>query len=925
VVCILTFNNMKINNLTIEEVFRNLVTSKQGLSSEEADRRLAEFGRNEITAMKRKPLVFRLLGQLTHFLAVLLWLAAMLSFLSEYLHPGEGMLMLGAAIVAVIVINAIFTFIQEYRAEKALEALKKLLPFTIAVIRNGKELEAPAELVVPGDLVRLAEGDKVPADLRLIESNCLTVNNASLTGESEPVLRRVEPFEGDPINSPNIAFAGTTIVSGNGAGVVYATGMRTEFGRIALLTETVTPGLSPLQKEIVKATRIVAAIAAVVGLFFFVLGFVIGRSFWDNFIFGIGITVALIPEGMLPTVTLALAMGSQRMAKRMALMKTLTSVETLGSVTVICTDKTGTLTQNKMTVDKIWVDGRLTSRPVEKAIGGQGEVTSAESKNRPSPDRPVAASPRHLLFTAAALCNNARFVDNEYHGDPTETAILKVSHETLGTITAGRISEIPFDADRKMMTTINMIEKGAMAFSKGAMERLLPLCSHIMINGKRRLLDDAYRDDVIHADHALMDSGLRVLAFASKDIHHLASSPLAGEGGMGEPPAEIEKDMTFLGLIGLQDPPRPEVPGAIRKCHDAGIRIIMITGDGGRTALAIAKQIGLVEKIPLIIEGADFNLLTDRELTEKLSAPVLIFARMTPKHKMRVVSALKDMGEVVAVTGDGVNDAPALKKADIGISMGIAGTDVAKEASDMVLLDDNFATIVNAVEEGRTVYENIKKFITYIFASNIPEAVPYLAYILFSIPLPLTIMQILAVDLGTDMLPALALGSERPTPGIMKQAPRKVNERLLDFSLMARSYLFLGPIEAAACMFGFFWVLNAGGWTLGTMLPASDLLYREATTACLTAIIVSQVANVFACRSLQESLFSIGFFTNRLIFAGIAVELLLQLFIVYHPFGNTIFSTAPLTWTTWLVLIPFAAFLLFADEVRKLVAKKLPR
>jgi sodium/potassium-transporting ATPase subunit alpha len=327
----------------------------------------------------------------------------------------------------------------------------------------------------------------------------------------------------------------------------------------------------------------------------------------------------------------------------------------------------------------------------------------------------------------------------------------------------------------------------------------------------------------------------------------------------------------------------------------------------------------------MIIEGTAFNRMTDQELAEKLSAPEIIFARMTPKHKMRVVSILKDKGEVVAVTGDGVNDAPALKKADIGISMGITGTDVAKEASDMVLLDDNFATIVNAVEEGRTVYENIKKFMTYIFASNIPEAVPYLAYILFKIPLPLTILQILAVDLGTDMLPALALGSEKPTPGIMKQPPRKLNERLLNFPLIARAYLFLGPLEAVACMFGFFWVLKTGGWTWGTMLPASDLLYLQATTACLTAIIVTQIANVFACRSSRESLFSLDFFSNRLIFAGIAVELLLQLFIVYHPVGNTIFSTMPLSWRTWLVLVPFAALLLIAEEMRKLFSRRMSR
>ncbi len=891
---------MNINELTEEDVFRTLVSSAQGLSRSEVQRRLVEFGRNEIIAVKGKSLVLRLLGQFTHFLAILLWLAAFFSFLSEFLKPGEGMLTLGIAIVAVIVINAVFTFIQEYRAEKALAALKKLLPFNVMAIRSGKESEVPAEEVVPGDIIRLAEGDKVPADIRLIESSALKVNNAPLTGESESILRSIEPCPGDPINSPNIAFAGTTIVSGNGVGIVFATGMRTEFGRIALLTETVTPGLSPLQKEIVKATRIVAVIAAVVGVCFFILGIAIGRTFWANFIFAIGITVALIPEGMLPTVTLALAMGSQRMAKRKALIKTLSSVETLGSVTVICTDKTGTLTQNNMTVAKVWTDGELLEHQAPAMTG----------------------TTPHLLLTTAALCNNARFADNQYRGDPTETALLKATREALGDIPAKRLFEIPFDSDRKMMTIGCVRESGAMAFSKGAPERILALCSHLMIKGERKQLADVSREDIIKAEQMLMDMGLRVLAFASKELPAPTSLVQQNAGGEEVVASDLEKDMTFLGLIGLQDPPRSEVPEAIEKCHRAGIRIIMITGDGSRTALAIAKQIGLVQGTPVIIEGSAFDLMTDQELMDKLESKEMIFSRMTPKHKLRVVSLLKDKGEVVAVTGDGVNDAPALKKADIGISMGLAGTDVAKEASNMILLDDNFATIVNAVEEGRTVYENIKKFLTYIFASNIPEAVPYLGYILFNIPLPLTILQILLVDLGTDMLPALALGAEKPTPGVMQQPPRKVNERLLNFPLLARAYLFLGPIEAVACMFGFFWVLNAGGWTWGTLLPATNFLYLQATTACLTAIIFVQVANVFACRSSRDTLFTARFFTNKLIFAGIAVELALQLFIVYHPLGNKIFSTAPPPPGAWLVLIPFAFLLLAAEEGRKLVMRR---
>lgn len=419
---------MKIHNLTKEEVFRILVTSENGLTAEEAKRRLSEFGFNEIKEAEKKRLYLSFIGQLTHFFALLLWLAALLSFVSEYLHPGEGMLTLGIAIIAVIFINAIFTFIQEYRAEKALKELRKLLPFYVKVIRDSKEIEIHAREAVPGDIILISEGDKIPADSRLIETTGLNVNNSSLTGESEPVMRDQKPFSGEFIESANIVFAGTTVVSGSGKAVVFATGMSTEFGRIAHLTSAVQPGQSPLQKEILKSSRVIAFIAAVVGIFFFVLGFIIGRSFWNNFIFAIGITVALIPEGLLPTVTLALAMGSQRMAKRKALIKTLNSVETLGSVTAICTDKTGTLTQNKMEVKEAW--------------------TLDDSK-------PAIM----LLQQTAYLCNNAKFIDGQYKGDPTETALLKYARESIGDVTAERIFEIPFDSERKRMTTVNRMQE----------------------------------------------------------------------------------------------------------------------------------------------------------------------------------------------------------------------------------------------------------------------------------------------------------------------------------------------------------------------------------------------------------------------------------------------------------------------------------
>ena len=897
---------MKINNLTKEEVLHNLVTSENGLTEKEAKKRLSEFGLNEIEEVKKTSLFIRFLKQFTHFLAILLWLGAGLAILSEILHPGEGMLTLGLAITGVIFINALFTFVQEYRAEKSIEKLRLLLPFYVKVIREGKEREISARDVVPGDLIILSEGNKVPADSRLIDTTYLMLNNASLTGESEPVPAQHKPCEGEIIESRNIAFAGTTVVSGSGKAIVFATGMGTEFGRIAHLTSAVEAGLSPLQKEIVKVTRIIAFLSTIMGVLFFFIGHLIGIGFWENFIFAIGIIVANVPEGLLPTVTLSLAMGSQRMAKKKALIKTLTSVETLGSVTVICTDKTGTLTQNRMEVKELWT-AEYTPPFNSPLIKGGDRGVKGET---------VGLSSNEMLLKTAYLCNNARFINGEYKGDPTETALLKYARENIGELQSERIHEIPFDSERKRMTTLNKGSwvkghgswNGYTAFTKGAMESVLPLCRYILINGKIKPIDEASKKDITDAYHSLIDKGLRVLSFAYSELQN--------------PDSEPEKGMVFVGLIGIEDPPRPEVSEAIRKCHEAGIKIIMITGDASRTAVAIAKEISLVKGNPVVIEGHEFVRMSDKALRERLTEKEIIFSRMTPKHKMRVVSILKEEGQRVAVTGDGVNDAPALKKADIGIAMGIAGTDVAKEASDMILLDDNFATIVNAIEEGRAVYENIRKFISYIFSSNIPEIVPYLAYILFRIPLPLTIIQILAVDLGTDMLPALALGAEKPTEGIMKQQPRDPKERLLNLRLLIRAYLFLGPIEAAAGLFGFFYILKSGGWQWGQMLPSDNLLYMQATTACLTAIIVTQVANVFACRSFRESVFKIGLFSNKLIFIGIAFEILLQIFIVYHPWGNRIFATAPIAANIWLILIPFAVFLFIAEEARKVFFRR---
>ncbi|MEW6387216.1 MAG: cation-transporting P-type ATPase [Thermodesulfobacteriota bacterium] len=881
---------MKIHHLPPEEVLPDLGIPGEGLSQEEVRRRLREYGPNEIREVRKDPLYLKLLRQFTHFLAVLLWIAAALCLVSDYLKPGEGMFSLGVAIVGVIIINAVFTFIQEYRAERAVAALRRLLPFDVKVLREGVVQEVPAREVVPGDIFFLEEGDKVPGDGRLLEVQRLMMNHASLTGESDPLSRSDAPFPGDYSDSPNLVFAGTTVISGSGRAVALATGMATEFGKIAHLTSAVDPGLTPLQKEIIRVTRIIAVIALTSGVFFFSLGYFLGMSFWHNFLFAVGITIANVPEGLLPTVTLALAMGSQRLARKKALIKNLNSVETLGSVTVICSDKTGTLTQNRMAVRNFWWLGR---------------------------DAGPSDAARTWLLKIAYLCNNAVYEDGQYRGDPTEAALLQGAREELGEFSAERLAEVPFDSDRKRMTTVNRVEQETWVLTKGALETVLPLCGHILRGNQREPLTEGNKQTLLQAYHSLMDEGLRVIAFAWRELGE-------GEEGISRETLGredfLEKDLVFVGLVGLEDPPRPEVKEAIRKCREAGIKAVMITGDAGRTALAIAREIGLVRHEPEIIEGDKLDLLSDRELRKILLAPEVVFARMAPRHKMRIVSVLKDEGERVAVTGDGVNDAPALKKADIGIAMGVVGTDVAREAADVVLLDDNFATIVNAVEEGRAIFENIRKFIIYIFAHLTPEAVPYVLYSMFTIPLPLTVMQILAIDLGTETVPALALGVEKPEADIMKYRP--TYKRLIDLSALFRGYVFLGLISTMGVLSVYFYVLYTGGWHWGQVLPWDAPLARQAATATFLGIVIMQIGNVFACRSSTLSICRIGFFSNKLVLLGVLVEVLLAVLIIYHPLGQWLFGTAPLSWRVWVILLPFSAALLLAEELRKVLVRR---
>ena len=887
---------MKIHHLTVAAAFASLKSGLPGLSDAEAQRRLTEFGANEVEEVSREALVLTFVREFAHFFAIILWVAAGLAFFAEWREPGQGMATLGFAIIGVIVINGVFSFWQEYRAGQALAALKKLLPNATNVVRSGAVRQVPAAELVPGDVILLGAGDIVPADCRLAEAFSVRVNNATVTGESLPASRDVEPCEEpEPMHARNTLLAGTSLVSGEAKALVFATGSHSAFGKIAQLTQATADTISPLQIEIVRVSRIVAGLALALGVIFFFIGEAIGLPFWATFIFAIGIIVANVPEGLLPTVTLALAMGSQRMAKRNALIRHLPAIEALGCTTVICTDKTGTLTQNRMSARQLFIAGRMF------------EVIPARLA--------ALIEPHRRFFEVAACCHDLKdaraAAGASWLGDPMEVALVQLASDAMPALPhSPRTGEIPFDSERKRLSTVHAAPEGQVLYCKGAPEVVLPRCTRATMNeGSVELLADLATTFRAAAE-AMAEKGLRVLAFAWRELP--ASFELAN--------AEVE--MTLAGLVGLEDPPRPEVADALQKCRDAGIKVIMVTGDHPHTATAIAREIGLVRSAtPVVMTGEQLGHLSDVQLQLALDAPEIIFARVLAVQKMRIVGALKNKREIVAVTGDGVNDAPALRKADIGIAMGRSGTDVAREAADMVLLDDNFASIAAAIEEGRAVFANIRNFLTYILTSNVPELIPYLAFVVFRIPLPLTIIQILAVDLGTDMLPALGLGAEKPDPAIMKEPPRRRSERLLNWPLLTRAYLFLGLMQAAAAMSAYWFVLRSGGWHFGQTLDARHPLYLQATTACLSAIVVMQIANVFLCRSESRSAFAFGLFSNKLILAGIAVEITLIALIDYTAWGNALLGTAPIPAAVWLFIIPFAFGMLALEELRKWVAR----
>jgi calcium-translocating P-type ATPase len=891
----------------VASLFVHLGTGAAGLTGREADRRLVQFGANEITRTQKSSRLAALGRQLAHPLALLLWVAAGLSLAS-------GNRTLALAIVAVILLNAALAYAQELQAERATEALKELLPPHARVRRDNQEEEIPASMLVPGDVVLLGEGDRLSADARLIEGS-LEVDMAALTGESQSVVRSSAAVRRTLalLESEDVVFAGTLCTGGEAEAVVFATAMSTQLGRIAALSQRVKPETSPLQRQVNRVAWLIAAIAVGAGMVFFFAGTTLaGLSLAAAVTFAIGLLVANVPEGLLPTITLSLAGGVRRMAARRALVKRLTAVETLGSTDVICTDKTGTLTEGSMSVRVLWVADR------------ELEIT---------PD--VGAAPPLFagLLRTALRCNNAHLEpDGERwrrSGDPTESALLVVAAQLDCDVPgaqrerdARRKRVFHFDPHLKRMTTLDEEPGGELWYhAKGAPLELLERCTAIRTAEGDRPITDDDRSDVRATFERYAGRGLRVLGFAQRQVAQVDD----GERDL------IESHLCFVGLAALADPPRPEVAHAVARCKRAGIRMIVVTGDHGLTAVAIAREVGIVEGDPTVINGIDLDAMPEPDRDALMhSTAELIVARSNPETKLHIVDSLRAQGHTVAMTGDGVNDAPALRRADIGVAMGASGTDVAREAATMVLTDDNFASIVAAVEEGRVVYDNIRKFITYIFVHAIPEVVPFVLYALAggAIPLPLTALQVLAIDLGTDTVPALALGREPAEPGTMDRAPRPREAGIISRAMLSRAWLRLGAVEAVLVMGGYFLVLLAAGWSLGDPTGAGTPLhhaYLQATTMTWAGIVACQMGAAFAVRTSRASLRQIGVFSNPQLLRGVAFAVLFAAAIIYLPPLQSIFQTAALGPRELIVLACFPVSVWGSDELWRWRARRLSR
>nr|WP_239565518.1 calcium-translocating P-type ATPase, SERCA-type [Brevibacillus fulvus] len=865
---------------------------ESGLTSKEARARLNRYGPNQLNDAKRDSLLAVFFNQFKDFMVVILLIATIISFfLGEYLDA--------ITIVAIILINGILGFIQEARAEKSLQALKQMASPMARVVREGKPMMIPASELVPGDLVLLEAGDRVPADLRLLAASRLEIEESALTGESVPVAKSEKELSAKKTAIPlgdqkNLAFMGTMVTGGTGKGIVVTTGMTTELGKIAHLISQAETAETPLQQRLEQMGKILVAVAIVLTIVVIIAGVWHGQPLFTMFLAGVSLAVAAIPEGLPAIVTIALALGVQRMIKRNAIVRKLPSVETLGCASVICSDKTGTLTQNKMTVTHLWQSDQL-YEVTGSGYEPKGEIRS-NGKKITTPDLAL-----QQLVRIAERCNNASLLEEEQTerkrlnlgqpgkiwrvvGDPTEGALLVLARKAapLGKAAAEaqRIDELPFDSERKMMSVIDQEADGSVTLlCKGAVEALLQRCSHVLWQGEVVLLTHRLRRQILQKTEDMAEQALRVLGFAYKPLKQYKES---------EPAHSLENQLIFVGMAGMIDPPREEVKQAIALCRQAGIRTVMITGDHRVTAEAIAREIGILRSGLEAIEGHELNQLSDEELLQIIDR-IAVFSRVSPEHKLRIVRTLQSKGHVVAMTGDGVNDAPAIKSADIGIAMGITGTDVTKEAADLILRDDNFATIVASVEEGRNIYDNVRKFIRYLLASNVGEILVMFFAMLLGMPLPLIPIQILWVNLVTDGLPAMALGVDQAEADTMYHKPRRRDENIfargLGWKIISRGFL-IGAMTLLA-----FWLTLHEDY--------SNL--NHAQTVAFATLVMAQLIHVFDCRS-EYSVFHRNPFENKYLVMSVISSLLLVIAVIYLDPLQPIFKTVDLTLRDWALI-----------------------
>ena len=887
-----------------EEVAESLETSlSEGLTSESAQTKLQTLGPNELKEQEGKSFLQKLLAQFSDFLILILIAAALISvFVGEAKDA--------IVIMSIVIVNALLGLYQEGKAEKALEALKKMASPTAKVLRDGKPQEIPSSQLVPGDLVILETGDIIPADLRLVESSNLKVEEASLTGESVPVEKRAQEAYTTEVSlgdRHNMAYMSTIITYGRGKGLVVETAEGTEIGKIAAMIQTFEEEATPLQKKLNQLGKVLGITTIAVCIAVFGIGLLQGREVLEMFMIAISLAVAAIPEGLPAIVTIVLAIGMNKMVERNAIVKKLLAVETLGATSVICTDKTGTLTQNEMTVVKVLADNKLIE------VEGTGYEPVGDFKLNGATVDKDEVSGLKLLLTIAALANDAK-LDNSsglYRiiGDPTEGALVTLAGKA-GIDSAElnhlykRIEEIPFDSERKMMTTFHDMpnDEGVSSFTKGAPDIIIGRCNRIILDGRLQEFTPELKKEVLRVNSELSRAALRVLAFAFKEYASLPSDPSPGSN---------ETDMIFVGLTGMIDPPRPEAREAIALCKKAGVNAIMITGDYKETAFAIAKDLGMADSEDQAMMGEKLDGISDEELQEVVKN-TKVFARVSPEHKVRIVSALRANGDIAAMTGDGVNDALAIKKADIGVSMGITGTDVAKNTAEMILTDDNFASIVAAVEEGRIIFSNIKKFVYFLLSCNIGEILLVFTSILMNLPVPLLPIQLLWLNLVTDSFPALALGVEKGEPDIMNQPPRNPEEAILDKRMLV-GVTFQAIAVATASL---------SAYILALRMYGLDNI-EEARTITFATLIVAELLRAYSSRSQKFTLAKIGVFSNKsMVYATLGAFLLL-LAVIYIPFMNGIFYTFPLTVVDWEIVLSFAFIPLAVGELTKVVMGKL--